>query len=36
MGANIANKIIRAGILQTSDKARSLWDASVIADRMKA
>ena len=36
MAANIANKIIRAGILQTSDKARSLWDATVIADRMKA
>jgi hypothetical protein len=35
MAANIANKIIRAGILQTSDKARSLWDATVIADRMK-
>jgi hypothetical protein len=36
MAANIASKIIRAGVLQTSDKARSLWDATAIADRMKA
>ena len=35
MAANIASKIIRAGIVQTSDKARSLWDAITIADRMK-
>jgi (S)-2-hydroxyglutarate dehydrogenase len=36
MAATIANKIIRAGILQTSDNARSLWDATIIADVMKA
>ena len=35
MAANIASKIIRASVLQTSDKARSLWDANTIADRMK-
>ena len=36
MAANITSKIIRADVLQTSDKARSLWDATEIADRMKA
>lgn len=36
MAANIASKIIRAGVVQTSDKVRSLWDANTIADRMKA
>jgi hypothetical protein len=36
MAANIASKIIRTGVLQTSDKAKSLWDAITIADRMKA
>jgi L-2-hydroxyglutarate oxidase len=36
MAANIASKIIRADVLQTSDKPRSLWDATEIADRMKA
>jgi L-2-hydroxyglutarate oxidase len=36
MAANIASKIIRAGVVQTSNKARSLWDAHTIADRMKA
>jgi (S)-2-hydroxyglutarate dehydrogenase len=36
MAANIASKIIRTGVLQTSNKARSLWDAITIADRMKA
>jgi hypothetical protein len=35
MAANIASKIIRAGVVQTSEKARSLWDAHTIADRMK-
>jgi L-2-hydroxyglutarate oxidase len=35
MAANIASKIIRAGIVQTSERARSLWDAHTIADRMK-
>jgi L-2-hydroxyglutarate oxidase len=35
MAANIASKIIRAGIVQTSERARSLWDAHRIADRMK-
>lgn len=34
MAANIASKIIRAGIVQTSERARSLWDAHTIADRM--
>ena len=36
MAANIASKIIRAGVVQTSDKVRSLWDVNTIADRMKA
>lgn len=35
MAANIASRIIRAGIVQTSERARSLWDAHTIADRMK-
>ena len=35
MAANIASKIIRAGVVQTSERARSLWDAHTIADRMK-
>jgi L-2-hydroxyglutarate oxidase len=35
MAANIASKIIRAGIVQTSERARSLWDAHTIAERMK-
>lgn len=35
MAANIASKIIRAGVVQTSEKAKSLWDAHTIADRMK-
>lgn len=35
MAANIASKILRAGIVQTSERARSLWDAHTIADRMK-
>jgi len=35
MAANIASKIIRAGVVQTSEKAKSLWDARTIADRMK-
>jgi (S)-2-hydroxyglutarate dehydrogenase len=35
MAANIASKIIRAGVVQTSENARSLWDAHTIADRMK-
>ena len=35
MAANIASKIIRAGIVQTSERARSLWDGHTIADRMK-
>ena len=35
MAANIASKIIRAGIVQTSERARSLWDAHAIADIMK-
>ena len=36
MAANIATKVIKAGVLQISDKPRSLWDATTIADRMKA
>jgi (S)-2-hydroxyglutarate dehydrogenase len=36
MAANITSKIIKAGALQMSDKPRSLWDATTIADRMKA
>jgi L-2-hydroxyglutarate oxidase len=35
MAASIASKIIRTGVVQTSEKARSLWDAHTIADRMK-
>jgi L-2-hydroxyglutarate oxidase len=35
MAANIASKIIKTGVVQTSEKARSLWDAHTIADRMK-
>ena len=35
MAANIASKIIRASVVQTSEKAKSLWDAHTIADRMK-
>jgi L-2-hydroxyglutarate oxidase len=36
MAANITTKIIKANALQTSDKPKSLWDATTIADRMKA
>jgi (S)-2-hydroxyglutarate dehydrogenase len=36
MAANITSKIIKASALQMSDKPRSLWDATTIADRMKA
>jgi (S)-2-hydroxyglutarate dehydrogenase len=36
MAANITSKIIKANALQTSDKPKSLWDATTIADRMKA
>ena len=36
MAANITSKIIIADVLQTSDKPRSLWDATEIANRMKA
>jgi L-2-hydroxyglutarate oxidase len=36
MAANITTKIIKADVLQMSDKPRSLWDATTIADRMKA
>jgi L-2-hydroxyglutarate oxidase len=36
MAANITTKLIRAGILEICDKPRSLWDATVIADKMKA
>jgi (S)-2-hydroxyglutarate dehydrogenase len=35
VAANIASKIIKTGVVQTSEKARSLWDAHTIADRMK-
>lgn len=35
MAANITSKIIKANALQTSDKPKSLWDATTIADRMK-
>jgi len=35
MAANIASKVIRTGVVQTSEKAKSLWDAHTIADRMK-
>jgi (S)-2-hydroxyglutarate dehydrogenase len=35
MAASIASKIIRTGVVQTSEKTRSLWDAHTIADRMK-
>jgi L-2-hydroxyglutarate oxidase len=36
MAANIATKIIKTGVLQMSDKPDSLWDATTIADMMKA
>jgi (S)-2-hydroxyglutarate dehydrogenase len=36
MAANITSKIIKASALQMSYKPRSLWDATTIADRMKA
>jgi (S)-2-hydroxyglutarate dehydrogenase len=36
MAANITTKIIKAGALQMSDKPNSLWDATTIADMMKA
>jgi (S)-2-hydroxyglutarate dehydrogenase len=36
MAANITTKIIKAGVLQMSDKPNSLWDATTIADMMKA
>jgi L-2-hydroxyglutarate oxidase len=36
MAANITSKIIKSSALQMSDKPRSLWDATTIADRMKA
>jgi L-2-hydroxyglutarate oxidase len=36
MAANITTKIIKAGVLQMSDKPNSLWDAATIADMMKA
>jgi len=36
MAANITTKIIKAGVLQMSDKPNSLWDAIIIADMMKA
>ena len=36
MAADITTKIMRHGILQITDKPRSLWDATTIADRMKA
>ncbi|MDQ3872603.1 MAG: FAD-dependent oxidoreductase [Thermoproteota archaeon] len=36
MAANITTKIIRAGVLQMSNKPRSLWEATAIADKMKA
>jgi len=35
MAANIASKIVRTGVVQTSNKVRSLWNAHTIADRMK-
>jgi L-2-hydroxyglutarate oxidase len=34
MAANIATKIINAGVLQMNDKPSSLWDATTIADMM--
>jgi L-2-hydroxyglutarate oxidase len=34
MGANIANKVIEAGVL-SADRPRSLWDATAIAEKMK-
>jgi L-2-hydroxyglutarate oxidase len=36
MAANITTKIIKTGVLQMSDKPDSLWDATTIADMMKA
>jgi (S)-2-hydroxyglutarate dehydrogenase len=35
MAANIASEMIREGVLEVSDKARSLWDATTIADKMR-
>jgi L-2-hydroxyglutarate oxidase len=37
MAANIASKVIEAGMLQTGDRRpKSLWDATAIAEKMKA
>jgi L-2-hydroxyglutarate oxidase len=35
MAANIASKVMEAGVLPAVDRPRSLWDASTIADKMK-
>ncbi|HEV8404729.1 MAG TPA: FAD-dependent oxidoreductase [Nitrososphaera sp.] len=35
MAANIASKVIEAGVLSTDGKPRSLWDATAIAEKMK-
>jgi L-2-hydroxyglutarate oxidase len=36
MAANISTKIIKEAALQRSDKPESLWDATTIADILKA
>jgi L-2-hydroxyglutarate oxidase len=36
MAANIAHKIMEAGVLPAGGKPRSLWDASTIAEKMKS
>lgn len=35
MAANIANKVIEAGMLPTASKSSSLWDAGLIAEKMR-
>lgn len=36
MAADVASKVMEAGVLQTDSKPRSLWDATAIAEKMKA
>ncbi len=36
MAADVASKVMEAGVLQTDSKPRSLWDAKAIAEKMKA
>ena len=36
MAARIASQLMEAGAISTGDKARSLWDATTIAEKMKA